>query len=170
MVSRMKNILFFVMCILWMPACQKSSATPSANFVYKVNGIQISVAGDCDSTNQNLATGSYFGCYAIGDSSSTYYMVFGSRRSDILNFGIDTRALTIPLNSAFGLGMRLDVNGIKYGLYGNWSQDSMFVKITRYSNGSFDGTFSGSVSDSTQTKRAVITNGKFTNVKVIYAH
>jgi hypothetical protein len=137
--------------------------------IYKVNGGQLIATGDCDSANMNLQTQAFWGCYAIGYSGSPYYMVYGSGPNDELNFGIDTRALTIDLNNAFGLGMRLDLNGTIYGFY-NLVQDSMFVKITRFSNGSFDGIFSGSISDSSQTKKAVITDGRFTNVKAIYSN
>jgi hypothetical protein len=164
----MKLIYAFGVCVLIFISCKKSdSSVPSSPSIqYKLNGRQIRIVGGIDSSGRDMITGAYYGCYAIKPPVSGYYTVYGSDKSTEAMIVIATQQDTLA-ETTYSTGpveIAINVSDTSYGINNG---DQITINITRYSNGTIDATFSGTVSD-IYSDRKTITDGRLSNIKVYY--
>jgi hypothetical protein len=125
-----------------------------------------------DSSHKDPITGAWYGCYAMTGKNWHSFRIFGTDSAYAMDFDIP-----LPNDTLLTGTYRFDtydpaivngsfvVNGYWYVL--NTSLESMTIDILRYSNGTIDATFSGKIGYTAGSMR-VITDGRMSNVKVIY--
>jgi hypothetical protein len=157
----MKRILFVFAFMLFLSSCKKSGLPSVAGISYKVNGTQVQISGGIDSSQLDYNTGYYYGCYAVNHpGSSNYYVISGESKTDGALLIISTPDhLSTTTYSTGSVSLSLKIDNTPYGA------DAITVNISRYSNGTIDGTFSASVSDANANKKTV-TDGHLNNIKV----
>jgi hypothetical protein len=135
---------------------------PSMQFVF--NSVQVQVTGGEDKSQRDSVTGNYYGCYAVLPANSTLCSIIAEENNYavLLNIHIQDSSITGNYTGAV-LTAYFFINTITYGT--NSTDDVITVHVTRYSNGTMDGNFSGMVSDNTGSEKT-ITQGKFSNLNV----
>jgi hypothetical protein len=135
---------------------------PTLQFVF--NGVQVQITGGKDNSQRDSVTGNYYGCYTVLPANSTLCSIIAEET----NYAV---LLDIHIQNNFIIGAYTGavltpyffINTITYGI--NSTTDAITVNVTRYSNGTMDGNFSGMVSDNTGSEKT-ITQGKFSNLNV----
>jgi hypothetical protein len=159
----MKRILFALAFILFLGSCKKSASSIVAGISYKVNGTHVQISGGIDSSQWDNNTGYYYGCYAVNPNSSNYYAISGESKTEGALLIISTPDHLSATTYSTGLvSVSFNIDNTPYGIN---SGDSITVKISRYSNGTIDGTFSAIISDANANKKT-ITDGRLNNIKV----
>jgi hypothetical protein len=162
----MRKLVYWAVSLLLLTACKKSTTSLPPGIQYKINGVQVQLTGGLDSTNRDPVTGFYYGCYAMKYSGSTFYTFVGENKNYSILLGVETQqgSLSTITYSGGAVDVGFTINDTAFGI--NHYGDGMSITISRYSNGTVDGTFSGTISDADSTQKN-ITQGQFNNLKVL---
>ncbi|HVY76572.1 MAG TPA: hypothetical protein VG890_17200 [Puia sp.] len=161
----MKKIAFLLCSFVLVIACTKDKNSPqNSSIQYQVNGTQIEIDGGMDTTQRNLATGSFYGCYVTKSQASNFYIISGEGPTGSILLALNTSGQLQTKTYREGeASVSLAVNQVPYGVLD--PDDSITVTINRYSNGTIDGAFSGALTDLNEDK-IVVTNGHLNNLKI----
>jgi hypothetical protein len=164
---KMKLLYAFGFSILFFISCKKSVSSTPSSIQYKVNGALVQIVGGRDTSGRDIITGANYGCFVMKLGGSSFYSVCGADKSHELLIGISTSndSLLETTYSGISLDLSFTINDTAYGIINNG--DQMTLNISRYSNGTIDATFSGTVSDSHADKKT-ITEGRLNDLKVYY--
>lgn len=162
----MRKLVYWAASFLLLQACNKSTTSLPPGIQFKIDGVQVQITGGVDSTNQDPVTGYYYGCYATKYSGSTFYTFIGENKNYSILLGVETQqgSLSTITYSGGVVDVGFIINDTTFGI--NHNGDEMSITISRYSNGTVDGTFSGTISDRDSTQKN-ITQGQFSNLKVL---
>ena len=162
----MKLVYTLGFCALLFTSCKKTATSGPSSIQYKANGAQVQIVGGRDTSGRDIITGAYYGCYATKPSGSNIYAVYGSDKIHEVLIGILTTN-NILLETDYGtssLSVSFTIDGTGYGINNG---DQLTMNISRFSNGTIDATFSGTISDIHSNKK-VITDGHLNNIRVYY--
>ncbi len=159
----MLKYLFASLCLIVLfVACRKSGTSSDPYVSYKVNGAEVQVSGDRDTTTKDPYTGFYVGSYVARPFQAAYYVFLGADASDGIMLNVQTTGqLAQTTYTTASITASLRYNGVVYGINNG---DQVSVTITRISN-TVEGNFSGTFSTSSGTKINV-TDGKLSNLHV----
>lgn len=180
----MKGFLTACFVVVLFASCSKDNTNPSGNsgtFIkYKINGQQVQMNGEINSN-----TGEGEGSYGIRQSptqanglKSTLYAIQAQKGTkDLVSIAITADSLQLQSYNASDTS----IAGLTYikrdatGYFGGYRvADNLTVIITRHSEGSVDGKFSGTivnvrtVNGSPVYTNGIVTEGEFKNVKMKY--
>lgn len=160
---------FLILSIFFFSSCSKNdneSINTPATFQFKVNGQLIQLSGGLDSSHRDPITGYFYGCFATKFENSGFYSVTAENATYKTLLEIETQQDSL-LPTTYSGGFIDPSFFINDSVYGINAGDAMSITISRYSHGTIDGTFSGTVSDLNLTRKT-ITEGQFNNLKVNY--
>ena len=86
----MKILINAFLVIQLLASCKKSNSLTTPSILYKINGRQVQISGDGDTSHIDPITGAYYGCYAIKPNGSTAYFMTGENKTDGMLLTITT--------------------------------------------------------------------------------
>ena len=161
----MKLIYAFCCGVLFLISCKKSGGSAASSIHFKANGVLVQIVGGRDTSGRDAITGAYYGCFVMKPQGSGFYSVYGSDKVHEVLIAISTSngSLLETTYNSISLDASFAINDTAYGIIN--SGDQLTLNVSRYSNGTMDATFSGTISDSHADKKT-ITDGRLVELRV----